>query len=149
MYERSAYDGVEYIIELLGFALEYGADQLPNQKLYNLGESRTLWVALQWHTAPELAIDYGISLRLHDSEGVGVYQEDAVLWKPHHTYTGNRGPSELFDTLTQVKLPADLPHGDYELRLIVYDAETLKPTVELGVWVPEVGLARLRLASDQ
>ena len=143
---KVTYDGG---IELLGFALEYGADQLPNQKLYNLGESRTLWVALQWHTAPELAIDYGISLRLHDSEGVGVYQEDAVLWKPHHTYTGNRGPSELFDTLTQVKLPADLPPGDYELRLIVYDAETLKPTVELGVWVPEVGLARLRLASDQ
>ena len=106
-------------------------------------------MALQWHTAPELAIDYGISLRLHDSEGVGVFQRDAVLWKPHHTYTGNKGPSELFETLTQLKLPADLPHGDYELRLIVYDAETMKPTVELGVWEPEVGLARLRLASDQ
>ena len=37
-------------------------------------------------------------------------------------------------------IPADLPR-DYELRLIVYDAATLSPTVEL-LWEPEVVLAR-------
>ena len=42
-------------------------------------------------------------------------------------------------------VPADLPPGVYELRLIVYDSATLSPTVEIGVWEPEVVLARLRL----
>ncbi len=141
-----SYDGG---IELLGFALEYGAEKLPNQNLFNLGESRTLWVVLQWQTAPELATDYAISLRLQDSEGLAVYQQDGVLWKPRHAHTGSMGPSEQFDTLFNLELPAELPHGDYELRLVVYDTKSLKPTVELGVWKPEVSLTRLRLAFDQ
>ncbi len=141
-----SYDGG---IELLGFALEYGAEKLPNQNLFNLGMSRTLWVVLKWQTAPELTTDFAISLRLHDSEGVGVYQQDGVLWKPRHAHTGSMGPSEQFDSLFYLELPAELPHGDYELRLVVYDTETLKPTVELGVWEPEVSLTRLRLAFEQ
>ena len=42
-------------------------------------------------------------------------------------------------------LPADLQPGEYELRLVVYDTATLKPTVELS----ETTLARLRLAETQ
>ena len=33
--------------------------------------------------------------------------------------------------------------------MVVYDFETLTPTVETGVWEPEVTLARLRLAHIQ
>ena len=33
--------------------------------------------------------------------------------------------------------------------MVVYDFETLVPTVEIGVWEPEVTLARLRLAEVQ
>ena len=39
--------------------------------------------------------------------------------------------------------------ADYELRLVVYDAETLTPTVEIGVWEAETTLARLRLAEGR
>lgn len=49
------------------------------------------------------------------------------------------------DTVFYLDIPADLAPGDYELRLVVYDSETLSPTVELGVWEPEVALARVRL----
>ena len=39
--------------------------------------------------------------------------------------------------------------GNYELRLVVYNLETLVPAVELGVWEAETTLARLRLAETQ
>ena len=55
-------------------------------------------------------------------------------WKVDHTNTGSRGSSQLFDTPFLVEFPADLLPGDYELRLIVYDTASLKPTVTLGLW---------------
>ena len=58
---------------------------------------------------------------------------------------GSGGPSEQFDTWAHLEIPGDLLPGEYELRLVVYDAETLKPTVELGVWEPERTLARLQV----
>ena len=128
------YDGG---IALQGFALGQGREQLLSEQLLTLREDRSLWMALRWQLAPGLDIDYAISLRLHDAGGGGVYQKDLALWEPGHPPTGSGGPTEQFDTLTQLDFPADLQPGEYELRLVVYDAETLKPTVELGVWEAE------------
>ena len=44
-----------------------------------------------------------------------------------------------------MEIPPDLEPGEYELRLVVYDYESLKPTVELGVWKPEAVLAHLQV----
>ena len=140
------YDGG---IALQGFALGQGREQLLSEQLLTLREDRSLWMALRWQLAPGLDIDYAISLRLHDAGGGGVYQKDVFLWEPGHPPTGSGGPTAQFETLTQLDLPADLQPGEYELRLVVYDAETLKPTVELGVWEAEKTLARLRLAEEQ
>ncbi len=123
--------------------------QLSSRQPLDLGQERSLWVDLHWQTAPGLDIDYAISLRLYNTEGEGVYQNDTVLWESAHTTTGNGESSAVFNTLVQLDFPIDLLPGDYELRLVVYNAETLKPTVQLGVWEPEVVLARLRLAEVQ
>jgi len=42
-----------------------------------------------------------------------------------------------------------MPPGLYDLRLTVYNAETLIPTVEIDVWEPELVLARVYLAGTQ
>ena len=136
------YDGG---ISLLGLVAGRGEDQLSAQNPLSLEENRSLWLALQWQTAPELGVDYAISLRLHDAEGSSVYQKDYVLWKPGHSSTGSRGLTDHFDSLHLLAFPADLQSGDYELRMVVYDTATLKPTVELGVWEPETTLAHLKL----
>ena len=104
---------------------------------------------MQWQTAPELEFEYAISLRLHDAEGRGVYQKDIVLLNLHHSRTTNWTPEQPVDTLYHLEIPADLDSGEYELRLIVYDFETLKPTVELGVWEPEAVLAVLQVAEGR
>ena len=48
-----------------------------------------------------------------------------------------------------LEFPPDIPAGDYELRMVVYNFETQTPTVELGVWEPEITLARLQLAETK
>ena len=136
------YDGG---ISLHGLALGQGEEQLSSQQL-KLGQDRSLWLALQWQAAPGLEIDYSISLRLHNAEGGGVYQEDAILTNSDPASTSHWSAEELVDTLHLLEFPTDLPPGEYELRLVVYDFETLKPTVEIGVWESETVLARLRMS---
>ena len=138
------YDGG---ITLHRLALGQGEEQLSTQQLLNLDLERSLWGVLQWQTAPGLGIDYAISLRLHNVEGERVYQSDDVLWDPTvHTPTSQWSADEAIDTLVQLDFPVDIPPGDYELRMVVYNFKTQAPTVQLGVWEPEVVLARLRLA---
>ena len=47
-----------------------------------------------------------------------------------------------------MEIPPDLKPGEYELRLVVYDYESLKPTVELGVWEPEAVIANLQVSES-
>lgn len=136
------YDGG---ISLLGIALGRGDTQLSTQQQINLGPERTFWIAKQWLTAPGLDTEFAVSLRLHDSEGGGVYQRDIVLLNPNYSRTSNWTPEQPVETLYHMEIPPDLKPGEYELRLIVYDYESLKPTVELGVWQPEAILAHLQV----
>ena len=136
-------------ITLQGFALGRDAEQLSFGQLLNLGRQRALWGVLQWQTDPELDIDYAISLRLYNSEGEKAFQEDAVLRNPSHRTTSHWAANEPVDSLLQLDLPADLLPGDYELRLVVYNIETLTPTVQQDVWEPEITLARLRMTETQ
>ena len=140
------YDGG---ISLKGVALGQGTEQLSSNGLFNMGQDRSWWIALQWQTAPGLDVMYSISLRLYDTDGRTVYQHDAVLENSTPVPTNEWQADELIDTLHFLEFPSDLLPGDYELRLVVYDFATQEPTVELGVWEPEVSLARLRLAKTQ
>ena len=137
------YDGP---ISLHGFALGQGARQLSAAGMTGLDPGSTVWGVLQWQTATGLEDDYAISIRLYSDEGTAVFQEDIVLWNPaNHTPTSHWPSQEAVDSLFRLDLPAELPPGDYQLRLVVYNSETLIPTVEVGVWEPERLLVQLRL----
>ena len=140
------YDGG---IELVEVALGHGQDQLSIEEPILLRGSRDIWTVLRWQTTPDLGIEYSVSLRLRNAEMADVYAKDLILWKPDHSSTGDGGPAEQFDTWIHLDIQADIPPGEYELRLIVYDSETLKPTVELGVWEPETTLAYLQVVAGQ
>ena len=139
------YDGG---IALTGLAAGQGRQQQSSKSPLSLKEGRPFWLALQWQTAPELGTDFAISLRLHNDEGSGVLQKDYVLWRPDHSSTGEGEQSEPFDSLHLIEFPADLPSGYYELRIVVYDIESLKPTVELGVWEAETTIAHLHFGES-
>ena len=140
------YDGG---ISLMGFAMGHGQEQFAAQQAISIGKERSFWIAFQWQTAPKLNVEYAFSLRLHNSDGVVVYQEDRVLLDQNYSRTDQWAPDQPLDTLYHSEFPADLPSGNYQMRLVVYDFKSLKPTVELGVWEPETTLARLNLAEAE
>ena len=140
------YDGG---ISFHGFALGQGTEQYSANQGFNLGQDRTWWIAMQWTTALGLEAIYSISLRLHDAEGRVVFQQDAVLENSETLATNRWQADGPVDTLHFLEFPLEFPPGDYELRLVVYDFETLKPTVELGVWEPETVLATVRVAGHR
>lgn len=136
-------------ISLRGIAIGQRKGQLSLNQQFDLDQDRSWWIAMHWQTAPGLEAIYSISLRLHDAEGGMVYQHDAVLENSTSLATNRWQADELVDTLQFLEFPSDLLPGDYELRLIVYDFETLQPIVELGVWEPEAVLATLKVAEDR
>ncbi len=138
-----SYDG---FIRLHGFALGQGARQLSVADMTELDPASKIWGVLQWQTAPDLEDNYSVSIRLYNGKGTAVFQEDTVLWNPaNHTPTSRWPAHEAVDSLFHLDLPAELPPGDYQLRMVVYNTDTLIPTVEVGVWEPERLLAQLRL----
>ena len=140
------YDGG---ITLLGFAIGQGREEFPAGQPVIVEKGLPIWMALNWEVTPDAAVDYSISLRLHNSVGEAVFQHDETLWNPLHQPTSLWDPEERIDTLVQFTPPADIPPDSYELRLIVYNVETLAPTVEIGVWEPEAILAEISLRDSQ
>ena len=140
------YDGG---IDLLGYVLEQGDERLSIRETLNLTQDLPLWVAMRWQTGPGLHIDFAISLRLYDENGSKVFQQDEVLADSESRATSQWSEQDPVDTWFDLEIPAGLAPGVYELRLVVYDAETLTPTVEVDVWEPDVLLARMSWEESQ
>ena len=100
---------------------------------------------MRWETTPGLETDYAVSLRLYNSAEQMSYQDDHVLGNSTFARTRHWEVGEPVDTLFHLDLGDNLRAGEYELRLVVYGTETNVPTVEIGVWEPELLLARVRL----
>ncbi len=122
-------------------------------------------VVLKWLTTFQNESVLAMSFRLYSAEDEKVHQQDSILWNQFTGDTSSRGHPELFSTLIlfdyenaaqflqynqtiPLEIPDELPAGEYELRLTVYNAITMQETVELGTWKPEIVLLRLRHALD-
>lgn len=140
------YDGD---ISLRGLALGQGEEQRSSQEILELERNRALWMVLKWQVKPNLTADFAISLRLYDADGELSYQKDHVLGNADLARTSHWAADETVETLFYLDFPEDSLPGEYELKLIVYNADTLIPTVEIDVWEPEFVLARLRLTESQ
>ena len=122
---------------------------MPSQHPLDLGQDRSLWTALQWRAIPGLDADFAISLRLISPEGAISYQRDVVLGDSNHARTKYWKSNRAVDTLYHLNFPADLEPGEYDLRLLVYNAARLEPIYSPGIAEPEVVLKRLRLVKSQ
>lgn len=149
-FERMKPLTVEYDggISLMGLALGQGPEAYSAETPIELKRDEPLWIALNWETVPDLEVDFSVSIRLHDRAGEIVFQEDSLLWNPLHRPTSDWTQSVGIDSLFQISLPPELAPGEYELRLVVYDSETLTPTVQVGVWEPELTLAEVRIGES-
>jgi hypothetical protein len=138
-----AYDGG---ISLTGLALSrHGGRQESVDQPISVQPGESLYTALMWRANQSPAGDYKYSLRLHDAEGSVIFQTDESVWSFDQAPTSRWQPGEASESLIVFDLPQDLTPGDYELRLVVYDGQTQTPTVQVGVWQPEVALAELQV----
>ena len=104
-----------------------------------------IWVVLDWRAQAAPKTAYRISLRLRDASGQVAYQLDDDLLNSDHKGSDFWQPGEAVESLHSLPIPATLAPGMYELMLVVYDNQTLTPTVQVGTWQPEMALARLEL----
>lgn len=132
------YDGG---ISLLGISVGIGGDEMPTGNPIPLQGGNPLWVGFRWQTDSDVANDYKASLRLYDESGAYPYNKDRFLKNLDGDTSSRWTPGKPVDTLFFVDVPQDLPPGLYELRLVVYNAETFTPTVLEGTWAPELVLA--------
>ena len=138
-----AYDGG---ISLTGLAFSrHGGQQASAAQPIAVRPGESLYTVLAWRADRPPAGDFKYSLRLHDAEGNVAFQTDESLWSFDQAPTSRWRPGEASESLIDFELPQDLTPGDYELRLVVYDDKTQTPTVQVGVWQPELILARLQV----
>ena len=97
-----------------------------------------LWAALRWRAESAPQADYRVSLRLHNADGAVVHQAEAPVLGFDYSGTAAWQPGHEGESLLHIALPAELPPGPYEVRLVVYDQVTLTPAVVVDVWTPEV-----------
>ena len=109
---------------------------------------QALFAMLTWRAAPGLDVDYSTKLRLYDADGDEAWAQDYSLFA---MFQGAMLPTRYWwaerptETLAVLDAPPDISPGQYELRLVVYDAQTSTPTVETGVGEAEVVLAHVQV----
>jgi hypothetical protein len=81
-------------------------------------------VALRWAPVSQMAVDYRASLRLVDRSGHVVAQYDRTLRHNWHQETRLWPPDDVVD---EYYLLAPAPPGEYEVRVVVYNPDTLAP----------------------
>lgn len=136
-------------IELTGMAVgRHGGEQFSEKRVAFTSDQGPLWLALAWRANQPIQPTLRLSLRLYtvpgdgsgDISGERVHLEEYelldIVERPTNEWTVGR------ETMiyTIFGLPPDLAEGRYQLRLLVYDLDSLAPAVQVGIWEPELPL---------
>ncbi|NJN81601.1 MAG: hypothetical protein HC802_04475 [Caldilineaceae bacterium] len=92
-------------------------------------------VVVRWRRVPGGAADRPLKARvgMYNGEGKLVAQNDQRLLNDRHLLPAEWGPDDQPLNVYMLETSSDLEPGEYELRLLVYDAETLEPLGFLDV----------------
>jgi hypothetical protein len=98
---------------------------LVGYRLYTdtLRTSGVLPVSVYWRAQRVLTSDDSISIRLQQSDGTQVAQEDAVHPVLGSFPTTHWTPGSVVGDYYELALPAKLPPGDYRLSVVVYQRQ--------------------------
>jgi len=114
-------------LDLVGYDLDREA----------ISPGETIHLALYWHALGEIAHNYVVTIRLMDEEG-----NAAAAWTEEPAYpTSNWRAGDLWRDWRDLKTPASLPPGEYQLTVQLAGAASLTPATLGQVQVQ--GRARL------
>ena len=96
-------------------------------------------VAIRWQRVPGGAIDRPLKARvaLYDAAGNRLAQSDERLLNDRHRAPDQWLPDDRPLNVYNLALPAELAPGKYDVRLLVYDADSLEPLT----WIDAAGNA--------
>jgi hypothetical protein len=99
---------------------------LPDQPLQ---PGDALPVAIRWQRTPGGGVDRPLKARvaLYDAADARLAQADERLLNDRHLIPALWGPADQPLNVYLLPLPEDLPPGEYAVRVLVYDADTLEP----------------------
>ena len=119
-----------YVIQLLEAA--------PNPEPLQFGDSLAFWgmdldhvdsgriaARLWWSASEPPGLDYSIGLQLLNAEGQLVAQQDSAIadfYSGGLIQTSQMTPGKLYIDVRDITLPPELPTGDYQLSLVVYQS---------------------------
>jgi len=94
-----------------------------------LGPGAPVPVVIRWQRVPDGIITrpYKVRVALYDAAEARLAQSDERLLNDRHVMPGEWAQSDQPLNVYLLAPPADMPTGMYELRVLVYDAETLEP----------------------
>jgi hypothetical protein len=107
-------------------------------------------VVVRWRrTAGDVTRPLKARVALYDQSDARLAQDDRRVLNDRHLMPSEWGPDDHPLNVYLMRPPEDLPAGEYEVRLLVYDAETLEP-VELvdeagnpAGFEPAIGFVRI------
>jgi len=112
---------------------------------FSLEQNRFLWLETKWESTTRLDTDLKTSLRLYSATEEITWADDQFLVTIDNRLTSRWDPRTPVPILNLVDIPPDTPPGHYELRLIVYNSQTLDPSAEIDRWETEIVLAELKI----
>ena len=133
-------------IELTGMAVGgHGGEQFFDQTVPFTADQGPIWLALAFRANQPILSNLRLSLRLYNAAGERVdleeYEMLDVVERPTNEWVvGNE--SQIYPIF---QLPPDLAQGHYQVRLLIYDVDSLAPTVQVGIWEPELSLLDIDL----
>ena len=112
---------------------------------FSLEQNRFLWLETKWETTTRLDADLKTSLRLYSATEENIWANDQFLVTIDNRLTRRWDPSIPVPILNLIDISPDTPPGNYELRLVVYNSQTLDPSAEIDLWETEIVLAQLKI----
>lgn len=114
---------------LFGDALQLTNRQNPDTAI----AGQNLGVALDWRKPGTEAVDFNTSLALYDAQGFEWVKVDQPLLSAEDYLTTRHWSPGTGSTLYYLlPVPPDIPPGQYELRVVAYNAETGVPLSPVG-----------------
>ncbi len=147
-YEELVPVAVQYDVgvELNGVAIgRHGGDQFFEPTVHLTTDQGPLWLALAWRANQTIVPNLRISLRLYNEAKERVHLEEYELRDLFERPTSEWRPGDETKSYQIFPLPSDLPDGHYQLKLLIYDLQSLAPSVQVGIWEPEIAILDFEL----
>jgi hypothetical protein len=125
----------------------HGGVQFTDEWVQLNAWTHPLWLVTRWQTARPIDQEYRLSLRLYNEMDERVHMEEYPIFDAFVRATDEWRTGAATETYQLFPALPNLAPGTYQLRILIYDLDTLAPAVQVNVWEPEVLLLTIEIGT--